>query len=89
MSDRRQVLDFQRRQSTLRGLCVGGDAGARRNKMETEMLNMRRVLGALLALVLLAPWGVLRAGPGVTDSEIVIGQSLGLTGRWPPWRPNW
>ncbi len=44
------------------------------------MLNMRRVLGALLALVLLAPWGVLRAGPGVTDSEIVIGQSLGLTG---------
>ena len=43
------------------------------------MLNMRRVLGALLALVLLAPWGVLRAGPGVTDSEIVIGQSLGLT----------
>ena len=44
------------------------------------MLNMRRVLGALLALVLLAPWGVLRAGPGVTDSEIVIGPSLGLTG---------
>ena len=44
------------------------------------MLKKRRVLRVLLSLALLAPWGALRAGPGVTDSEIVIGQSLGLTG---------
>ena len=53
---------------------------ARRNETETEMLNKRCVLGVLASLALLAPWGVLHAGPGVTDSEIVIGQSLGLTG---------
>lgn len=44
------------------------------------MPKKRCVLGMLLSLALLAPWGVLRASPGVTDSEIVIGQSLGLTG---------
>ncbi|MBK7719486.1 MAG: ABC transporter substrate-binding protein [Simplicispira sp.] len=44
------------------------------------MLKKRRVPRVLLSLALLAPWGALRAGPGVTDSEIVIGQSLGLTG---------
>lgn len=44
------------------------------------MPKKRCVLGMLLSLALLAPWGALRASPGVTDSEIVIGQSLGLTG---------
>ena len=44
------------------------------------MLKKRRVPRVLLSLALLAPWGALRAVPGVTDTEIVIGQSLGLTG---------
>jgi len=50
------------------------------NETETEMLKKRRVPRVLLSLALLAPWGALRAVPGVTDTEIVIGQSLGLTG---------
>ena len=44
------------------------------------MLNKRCVLNVMAALAFIAPWGVLHASPGVTDGEIVIGQSLGLTG---------
>lgn len=44
------------------------------------MLNKKCLLSILLSLTLFGPWGTLRAGPGVTDNEIVIGQSLGLTG---------
>ena len=43
------------------------------------MLNKRVFLGAMGAAAL-APWGVLHAGPGVTDGEIVLGQSLDLSG---------
>ncbi|NUN60845.1 MAG: ABC transporter substrate-binding protein [Burkholderiaceae bacterium] len=43
------------------------------------MLNKRVFLGAMGAAAL-APWGVLHAGPGVTDVEIVLGQSLDLSG---------
>ncbi len=44
------------------------------------MLKNRYGLKVLLSLVLWLPCGALLAGPGVSDSEIVIGQSLGLTG---------
>lgn len=43
------------------------------------MLNKRVFLGAMGAAAL-APWGALHAGPGVTDGEIVLGQSLDLSG---------
>jgi ABC-type branched-subunit amino acid transport system substrate-binding protein len=43
------------------------------------MLNKRVFLGAMGAAAL-APWGLAHAGPGVTDGEVVLGQSLDLSG---------
>jgi len=43
------------------------------------MLNKREFLGAVGAAAL-APWGLLHAGQGVSDTEIVLGQSLDLSG---------
>lgn len=43
------------------------------------MLNKRVFLGAMGAATL-APWSLLHAGQGVSDAEIVLGQSLDLSG---------
>lgn len=43
------------------------------------MLNKRTFVGAMGAAAL-APWNVLHAGPAVSDGEILLGQSLDLTG---------
>ena len=57
--------------------------------METEMLEHETCTGCTANPGAAGALGVLRAGPGVTDSEIVIGQSLGLTGPLAAMAPNW
>ena len=42
-------------------------------------MNKRDFLGVLGAAAA-APWSALHAATGVTDNDIVLGQSLGLTG---------